>query len=48
MGRTQRSTRKGAERLSWQQRHTISNEPERLMAEHARLREQIRAENWIL
>lgn len=43
MGRTQRSTRNGQHRQSWQQRHTI-READRLMEQQDDLRTAIRAQ----
>ena len=44
MGRTQRSTRNGQHRQSWQQRHTLRVEANRLMEQHDDLRTAIRAQ----
>lgn len=44
MGRTQRSTRHGQHRLSWQQRHTIRAEADRLLEQNDDLRNEIRAQ----
>ncbi|MCH1884015.1 hypothetical protein [Agrococcus sp. ARC_14] len=42
MGRAQRSTRQATQRLSWQQRHTLSTEAERIMAKQEDLRNEVR------
>lgn len=43
MGRATRTTRQAEQRLSWQQRHTLSVEAERIMEHQEELRNEVRA-----
>ena len=51
MGRRQRTTRRAAEQLSWQERHTLSierMERERLLAAHRDLAADVAATAWVI
>ncbi|GAA1422635.1 hypothetical protein [Agrococcus citreus] len=51
MGRRQRGTRRAAEQLSWQERHTLSierTERQRLLSEHRDLAADVAATAWII
>jgi hypothetical protein len=43
MGRMQRSTRRAAQRMSWQQRQTVREEAARLIQRQDDLRAEVRA-----
>ncbi|MGM1028938.1 MAG: hypothetical protein ACQEWM_03585 [Actinomycetota bacterium] len=51
MGRRQRGTRRAAEQLTWQERHTLSVESlerQRLLREHRDLAADVAATAWVI